>query len=357
MMLKNKIRNGMLVLAFMVSLPFMAQADMAQTEEAKMPTANPSMARELVITVLPFEVKNVDESLLKKMRNAITEGALPEVDTLGKEFANLLAKELTATHGLALVERESLDKIISEMGLGLSGIVDQDQAAKIGHMVGAKVIVTGRIFPVKRSLVYVAKIISVETGRVYGETITAPLNTPITEAALEMGVKIATTISNKQDKMMVDVSNDISVVDKLLPLVNKYAGKKLPVVSVQIEEKHINSEAIDPAAETEIAMLLQKLGFTVIDPLSSNEIADVKIIGEGFSEFAMRTGNLVSSKGRVELKVIKREDGALLLVDREVETAVELSVNIAGREALAKAASKLVERIVPILLEQATSAE
>lgn len=63
-------------------------------------------------------------------------------------------------------------------------------------------------------------------------------------------------------------------------------------------------EVIDPAIETQLLSLLTKLDFTVYNDLKDASKADIKLTGEGFSEFAMRMGNLTSVKARVELKAV-----------------------------------------------------
>ena len=52
---------------------------------------------------------------------------------------------------------------------GLHQALSTDTAAKVGHLTGAKVLVTGRVFLVDKERMIVAKIIGTETSRVFGE--------------------------------------------------------------------------------------------------------------------------------------------------------------------------------------------
>ena len=52
--------------------------------------------------------------------------------------------------------------------------------------------------------------------------------------------------------------------------------KKLPAVSVKVSEQHFGQLVIDPAVQTELSLILQQCGFTVVDEQSTNK-ADVEI--------------------------------------------------------------------------------
>ena len=93
-----------------------------------------------------------------------------DMDDLGQEFPLLLNAYMSQSDKLAFVERGQVDSALDELAIGISGTVDPASAAQIGYLTGAQVLVTGRIFPVQKDLFIVAKIIGVETGRVYGET-------------------------------------------------------------------------------------------------------------------------------------------------------------------------------------------
>ena len=117
---------------------------------------------------------------------------------------------------------------------------------------------------------------------------------------------------------------------------------------MHVTERHVGQRTIDPAAETELAKMMEDVGFTVIDhKIGNRKQADVIVEGEAFSEFATRQGDLVSVKARVEINAVKCESGERLATDRQTEIVVDLSEQIAGKTALQCAAAEIGIRLIP----------
>ncbi|MBI1216731.1 MAG: curli assembly protein CsgG [Alphaproteobacteria bacterium] len=302
------------------------------TESASEPAAEQPVQHSYTVAVLPFTASGSDA---KDMAD--------EVPILMNAF-------MSASPDQMMVERADVDKALSEVELGKSGTVDPETAAKVGHLVGAQVLVTGRIFPVQRDLIIVAKIIGVETGRTYGETVSLPARGNIKDAAQKLSDKVSAIISKQGETLISRAKDKEDVVAKLRPLVE--GMKNLPSVSVTIDAMNMDRTDTDTSAQTEIAWVLEKLGFTVVDELATNKKADIDVTGSAMSEFAMRKGNLVSAKARVEIKAVNHADGKVVLIDREPTVAVDLSPQAAGKEAQAKAASALAERLVKAIVDQ-----
>jgi len=124
-------------------------------------------------------------------------------------------------------------------------------------------------------------------------------------------------------------------------------------VWIDIAERHVGQSTLDPAAETEVAIYCNELGFEVIDSDSgSAKDADVVITGEGISEFAARHGNLISVRARLEVKIVERRSNKLIAIYRQASIGVDLSEQIAGKSALQEAAALAAEQLLPKLLDQ-----
>jgi Curli production assembly/transport component CsgG len=280
---------------------------------------------------------------------AVFDFASPDdvVQDLGPKVATLINADLSAEPNLVLVERAELDKALGEQELGLSGTVTPDSAAKVGQLTGAKVLVTGRVFKVEDNLVLVAKIIGTETSRVYGEVVNGKPDAPITDLAAELAKKIAADVTQKSDTLIAKVE---SPEDRIARIKKDIAGKTLPVVSVKISEQHFRQFVIDPAAQTELSLILQQCGFKVVDELSTNK-ADIEITGEAFSEFGLRKGNLQSCRARIEIKARDTASGNIIAVDRQTSVAVDIAEHVAAKTALQNGAGELSERLIPELVK------
>jgi TolB-like protein len=268
-----------------------------------------------------------------------------DVKGMGSQVSDLLFANLVANPDLYLVERQELNKILDEQELNLSGVVNPDTATKVGQLTGAKILVTGSVFQVGNKLYLVAKVIGTETSKVLGASVKGNPKDELDGLVEGLAEDVSETITARGRELVAEPKTR---EDRVAALKKKLGKGKHPTVYINVEERHVGQATIDPAAETELALYCTELGFKVIDPDEGDkDDADVLLIGEGFSEFAARHGNLISVKSRLEVKAVERKTGRVLAIDRQVTVAVDLTEQIAGKTALQDAAANIADRLLP----------
>lgn len=259
----------------------------------------------------------------------------------GSQLALLLTTQLSTMDNVATVERQELHKVLEEQELGVSGMLEANSVARIGHLTGARVFVTGRIFVIAGETTAALKVMSTETGRVFGVAETFNGDAALRDAAEKLATKIGIILATKESDL---IAPSLTQADRAAAVRKEFNGRAMPSVAITIPEQHFGSVVVDPAAETEIALILQQAGFVLLTGEAAAR-ADFQVRGEAFSEAGIHRGNLVSCRARVEVKVIRRDGGKLVLVDRQVTWAVDNAEHIAAKTALQQAGAELAERI------------
>jgi TolB-like protein len=287
-----------------------------------------------------------------------------EISSFSKVIPDLLAAFLAGDERLQLVERATLKNITEELALGQTGLVDEATRARIGKLTGAKFLVTGRAFIVGNQLYITAKIIGTETGKVAAQLAKGPIDGELDVIVQDLASKMSAYMAEHAQEMLPSSGPE---ADVLAELHKKLDGHALPKFAVIVSETHVNRPIADPAVQTEVSFLLRSLGATLVSSDQSGlsdwakqfmketghqmptglKDAEVLIVGEGISEYAGTTNNLISAKARVELKVIDIKSGKVLAVGRQTATAVDLAENIAAKSALQKAASQTCLTLLP----------
>jgi len=272
-----------------------------------------------------------------------------EVAGQGKIVADILFANLVINPAIVLVDREDLDTVLKEQELSLSGIVNPAQAVQIGQVIGAKIIVTGSVVRAEKTVYLVAKIIGTETTRVLGASVKGTVDDPIDKLTEELAAAIGATILKDGSRL---VAAPLTRDNRIAALGEKIKDKSRPVLLIDIPEEHLSRRIVDPAAETELSVFCTELGFTLVDKkLGNKKDADILLVGEAFSERGMGLGNLISVKARVEVKAIDCETGKIIAIDRQTTVAVDLTENIAAKNALQQAGAILAERMIPKIVQ------
>ena len=266
-------------------------------------------------------------------------GGQKDIEPEAEKLALLLGVQLSEHPEFQLVERVEIDKVLGEQELTLTGTIQQDTAAKIGHIIGAQVLITGRLIDVGGKRMAVVKLIGVETSRVVSVSAELTGEPGVAEAAKKLSGQIVEKLHDPKSAFIAEAESWDAMITRLKGLLP--VGKEWPSVRVQIPEQHLTRHVPDPAAQTEVQRVLQQLGFKLVE----SGPADYVVEGEAFSERAGQRGQMIFCKARLEVKVAdaKREK---IWVDRQTSSAIDLAENIAAKSALQLAGRSVVERLV-----------
>ena len=176
--------------------------------------------------------------------------AMPGNPAMGTQVADILTARLSVEDVFDLVERAKLGKIIDEQKLKLIGIVDQAQAAKVGKLLGAKLLVMGKGFVMDKKLMIVTKVVGVETGLVKGTIRTVELDKPLSEAIMLLGEDIAGVIKKDAVRLLPAGS---TLADPVAAFNKAFGKRDRPTVAIIVTEEHLRSRiplpVVDPAVE------------------------------------------------------------------------------------------------------------
>ena len=289
----------------------------------------------------------------------------PSNPKLGAEIAAALTAVLAGEPGLTLVDRQTLSQSLKEHELNLTGAAASDPAAKseqnlkIGKLVGAKILVSGRAFRLGKDLFITAKMVGTETSLLEGVMVRDGASADMGNLVMQLAEKVVGKIHTSGAKITAAPLE----LDPVPELMKNLAARRKPVVAVLIAERHqplspgkppAASATIDAAAETEVKRLLIECGFEVIDVPHDDRAAfgntwtaadtahwpaklekvEYLVTGQAFSELAARIGNIVSCSARVDVSVVHRADGKLFLAESANARAADLSEAIAAKKAL-----------------------
>lgn len=266
------------------------------------------------------------------------------VASLAPKVADVLFAELIGRPGISLLEREQLQSMLAEAELGLSGMVRPDQAVQVGRMSGAQILVTGRILAVDDRMYLVAKVIGTGTSRVKGAKAIGPIDGELGPLVARLADRIADVIREDSAEL---VPEQRERGDFIAAMRAEFGVAERPLVTVDVSERHIGARSFHPSSETEIKRYLDAVGFEVVatDHPRADQ-ATFAVSGRGQSQFLTRTGDIVSTKARLELQARARASGRVLTSDRGIAVEVDLVEELAAKKAFRRAAQQVARTLI-----------
>jgi len=126
--------------------------------------------------ILPEGIKDlatqVATNVAKEQKHKIAVLPFRELDgratVLGTYISEELVTDLFTLGGLDIVERSMLDRILGEIKLGQTGVIDAATATQVGKIAGVDAIVTGTITDLQSYIALNCRLIDTRTGRIFG---------------------------------------------------------------------------------------------------------------------------------------------------------------------------------------------
>lgn len=101
---------------------------------------------------------------------------------VGETLSSILNTKMSESLIFILIDRENVEKIMKEIELGMTGLMDEKSVPKAGKLLGAELILTGTVSEADGNIIVDAKLISVETGEII---VAKSINLPRNEVILQ----------------------------------------------------------------------------------------------------------------------------------------------------------------------------
>ncbi len=323
---------------------------LADTSVSKSASEAPAPTHILTVGVLPFQSRDEQRA---------------------REVTDIVTADLSMNTAIKLVERSRMDQVLGELGLSKAGVGDPETAQKVGFLAGANVLVWGRLFLIDKQAMVVARVVGVETGRIFAEQVRGADTQDLLPLIDELTRKVGDRVTKERSALVApDVRDDLQA--NLNALADTLKGKSLPKVAVAVNEQHLGGESFDPAAETELMYWLTHSNVPVVDISSQHlqmrqwakdyylttsfevpqlipEEVGVLLVGEALSEPAGTYGPLSTCRYRVEVRAVDRATGDVVAIARRTGTYADASPVLAGKSGIQRAAAGIAYEIIPKL--------
>ena len=123
-----------------------------------------------LLVLFPLQSMAMDKPVLSVINFSGTVRA-NETDPFSLTLCDFLVTDLSRIKNLTVIDRESLHVVMREMELGITGLVDEKNSPRLGHLLGASHLLTGNILRQGNNYIINYRIIDVETGGVSGSGI------------------------------------------------------------------------------------------------------------------------------------------------------------------------------------------
>jgi TolB-like protein len=136
-----------------------------------------------------------------------------EFNYLGEGITEMLITNLSQYDTLQIVERERLEKVVSELKLGQTGLLNENDAQKVGNIVGADLMILGSITKVGEKIRIDSHLLEVKSGKILkAQKASADNSDAVFDMIDELTEKIASDFIVKKEQTVNKDSPRIDLV-------------------------------------------------------------------------------------------------------------------------------------------------
>ncbi len=247
---------------------------------------------------------------------------------------------------VTVVNRDQIRRAADEHQMSLAGLVDSQSAVELGKFVSAQYVTVGRASKIGSTYFLVLRIVDVETTVQELVSVRATADQGL-ETLVERLMPVLThEVAELQKPLTQEERSNLERIKELAAFLED------KTILLDIPEQHLSRPLVDPAATMAISHHLQRLGIHVVipkDPLEGWKAAlldtgmyrdqkvDYLLEGDAVSAFAAEIQGLVSCRARVELRLIPLPGRKVQVIERGVDSHVDLVEAFAAKYALEKA--------------------
>lgn len=301
----------------------------------------------IIVAVLPFEAaQKFDRSL-------------------GKEISSVIGIRLSGGTRITVVDRQHMEAVYRELAMGAHGVATQPDPHRLGRLLQAEVLVSGRLFALGAKTYLSASVTELATSRMQGvivEQQSKDIMLDVMRLAERLQEQLDATAFRQNQDAAKERRAAKKAADVWYAFRDRLNGKMKRTVAVMLPEAHLNEPAeqagIDPAVEIELQKRLIDSGVVVKRVTAEQRAAwtagkhtdldgiDLVLEGEAFSEFSGRLGPFATCTARAEVKLVEAKTGEIIFADRVMTTGIDVGVRSAGKRALQKAGRQLAVRVL-----------
>ena len=140
-----------------------------------------------------------------------------------------------------IVDRQQLDAILRELNIGMSGLIHDDSAQRIGQMLGAQTIISGNISQLGNMFRLTVRALDVETARVDGQFNRNIPSGPMILALTENSPTNINRFSQPTETHQTQIATQTQLVDRTIPIPANLRAITESYTAIRLNWGHVQS--------------------------------------------------------------------------------------------------------------------